>query len=108
MKRSINNTNQLKNKLYTIINQLSKKYNKKITRKMGMYRRYWDGIIGTECSESLDRKLIKEIEKIKKLSRKQFGMCFGKKPLDQCHKGVGYLNKRKFKTYEVNKKVLGV
>ena len=29
-----------------------------------------------------------EIEKVKSYSRKQFGMCFGKKPLNQMRKGI--------------------
>ena len=29
-----------------------------------------------------------EIEKVKSYNRKQFGMCFGKKPLNQMRKGI--------------------
>lgn len=104
-----NKTIQLKHNLYNLINQLSRKYNKKISKKMGMYRRYWDNIIGDDCSDSLDRLLTKEIQKIKNLSRKEFGMCFGKKPLNQRRKGSMYGNETyKWKSLKNVKKVLGM
>ena len=78
----------LKEKLYKTIYGLSTKYNKKITKKMGMYRKYWDKMVEELSEDVVVGLLEKEIDKVKGYSRKQFGMCFGKKPLNQMRKGV--------------------
>jgi hypothetical protein len=74
--------------LYKTIYGLSDKYNKKITKKMGIYRRYWDKMVDV-LSENIVVVLLEiEIEKEISNNRKQFGMCFGKKPLNQMRKGI--------------------
>ena len=78
----------LKQKLYKTIYGLSTKYNKKITKKMGIYRRYWDKMVDVLSEDVVVGLLEIEIEKVKSYSRKQFGMCFGKKPLNQMRKGI--------------------
>ena len=78
----------LKQILYKTIYGLSDKYNKKITKKMGIYRRYWDKMVGVLSEDVVVGLLEIEIEKVKSYSRKQFGMCFGKKPLNQMRKGI--------------------
>ena len=78
----------LKQILYKTIYGLSDKYNKKITKKMGIYRRYWDKMVDVLSEDVVVGLLEIEIEKVKSYSRKQFGMCFGKKPLNQMRKGI--------------------
>ena len=79
---------ELKNKLYGTIYGLSTKYNKKITKKMSMFRKYWDKMVDELSEDVVVGLLEKEIDKVKGFSRKQFGMCFGKKPLNQMRKGI--------------------
>ena len=78
----------LKQILYKTIYGLSTKYNKKITKKMGIYRRYWDKMVDVLSEDVVVGLLEIEIEKVKSYSGKQFGMCFGKKPLNQMRKGI--------------------
>ena len=78
----------LKQILYKTIYGLSDKYNKKITKKMGIYRRYWDKMVDVLSEDVVVGLLEIEIEKVKSYSGKQFGMCFGKKPLNQMRKGI--------------------
>ena len=78
----------LKQILYKTIYGLSDKYNKKITKKMGIYRRYWDKMVDVLSEDVVVGLLEIEIEKVKSYNRKQFGMCFGKKPLNQMRKGI--------------------
>ena len=78
----------LKNQLYKTIYGLGDKYNKKITKKMGIYRRYWDKMVDVLSEDVVIDLLEKEIVKVKGFRKKQFGMCFGKKPLNQMRKGI--------------------
>ena len=55
---------------------------------MSMYRKYWDKMVNELSEDVVVGLLEKEIDKVKEYSRKQFGMCFGKKPLNQMRKGV--------------------
>jgi hypothetical protein len=79
---------EIKQKLYKTIYGLSEKYNKKITKKMGIYRKYWDKMVDVLSEDVVIDLLEKEIVKVKGFRKKQFGRVFGKKPLNQMRKGI--------------------